>query len=254
VRISDCDIVAGDDAICLKTCLEYAAEGIGCEDITVIGCTITTTSGALVVGVEAQLPMRNIVFSSCVIRQSHRGLAVRLAERGDIENVLFSDITVETRFFHPGWWGRGEPIQVIAVPWTQNAGTIRNVRFRNIICRAENGVLVRSEGPGRIEGVVFDGVRVEIDRWSRWPGGHLDTRPSRGEPFPATPTDGFHLERARDVRLRDCEVVWTARPEDGRHALWAYDVEGLENRHFLGEAAHPHLQAVAEAALDEVNA
>jgi hypothetical protein len=44
------------------------------------------------------------------------------------------------------------------------------------------------------------------------------------------------------------------RPEDGRHALWAHDVEGLENRHFLGEAAHPHLRAVAGAALDEVNA
>lgn len=245
VRISDCDIVAGDDAICLKACLEYAAEGIGCEDVTVTGCTLTSTSGALVVGVEAQLPMRNIVFSSCVVRGSHRGLAVRLAEAGDIENVLFSDITVETRFFHPGWWGRGEPIQVVAVPWTENAGTIRNVRFRNILCRGESGVLVRSEDPGRIGGVVFDGVRVEIDRWSRWPGGHLDTRPRRGEPFPQCPTDGFHLERAHDVALRDCEVVWTARPQDGRHAVWAEEVTGLEIRDLRGDAVRPDLPAVA---------
>jgi len=156
---------------------------------------------------EAQTPIRNVVFSSCVIRQSHRGLAVRLSEGGDIENVLFNDITVETRFFHPGWWGRGEPIQVIAVPWTENAGTVRNVHFRNILCRSENGVLVRAEGPGRIEGVHFDGVRVELDRLSRWPGGHLDTRPRRGEALPTTPTDGFHLECADDVQLRDREVV-----------------------------------------------
>lgn len=239
VRISDCDIVAGDDAICLKTCLEHTWDGAVCEDVTVTGCTITTTSGALVLGVEAQTPIRNVVFSSCVIRQSHRGLAVRLAESGDIENVLFSDITIETRYFHPGWWGRGEPIQVIAVPWTENAGTIRNLRFRNILCRSENGVLVRSEGPGRIQGVYFDGVRVELDRWSSWPGGHLDTRPSLGEPFPAVPTDGFHLDRAEDVRLRDCEVVWASPLEEGRHALWARDVEGLVNRGFRGESAHP---------------
>lgn len=226
VRVSDCDIVAGDDAICLKTCLEHTWDGAVCEDVTVTGCTITTTSAALVLGVEAQTPVRNVVFSSCVIRSSHRGLAVRLGEGGDIENVLFSDITVETRFFHPGWWGRGEPIQVVAVPWTEHCGTIRNIRFRNIVCRSENGVFVRSEGPG-----------------------HLDARPRRDALFPPTPTDGFHLDRAVDVRLHDCEVVWASSPDDGRHALWAHDIQGLVNRDFRGESAHPdRFGAVQETA------
>lgn len=248
VRISDCDIVAGDDAICLKACLEHTWDGAVCEDITVTGCTITTTSGALVVGVEAQTAIRNVVFSSCVIRQSHRGLAVRLAEGGDIENVLFSDVIVETRFFDSAWWGRGEPIQVIAVPWTENAGTVRNIRFRNILCRSENGVLVRSEGGGRIDGVYFDGVRVELDRWSRWPGGHLDTRPRQAEAFPEEPTDGFHLDGASNVQLRNCEVVWASSPEDGRHALWARDVEGLVTSNFRGESAHPDRFSAVELA------
>lgn len=247
VRISDCDIVAGDDAICLKSCLEHTGtdreSAPVCEDVTVTGCTITTTSSALIAGVEAQSKIRNVVFSSCVIRQSARGLAVRLAEGGDIENVLFSDITVETRFFHEGWWGRGEPIAVMAVPWTENCGTIRNVRFHNILCRSENGVLVIAQEPGRIEGLVFDGVRVEIDRWSRWAGGHADLRPRRAEAFPAMPTDAFHLENAHDVRLRDCEVVWTATPDDGRHALYAEGCTDLDNRDFRGAAAHAGQQA-----------
>lgn len=247
VRISDCDIVAGDDAICLKSCLEHTGArpdgGPYCEDVTVTGCTITTTSSALIVGVEAQTDIRNVVFSSCVIRNSSRGLAVRLAEGGDIENVLFSDIIVETRFFHEGWWGRGEPIAVMAVPWTEHCGTIRNVRFRNILCRSENGVLVLAQQPGAIDGVVLDGVRVEIDRWSRWPGGHGDLRPRRAEPFPEMPTDGFRLENAHGVRLRDCEVVWADRPDDARHALSATGCPGLVNDDFRGEAAHPERHA-----------
>ncbi|MFR9727372.1 glycoside hydrolase family 28 protein [Streptomyces sp. MS19] len=252
VRVSDCDIVAGDDAICLKTCLEHTGAVTDrvpvCEDVTVTGCTITTTSSALIVGVENQTAIRNVVFSSCVVRQSARGLAVRNGEGGDMENILFSDIIVETRFFHSGWWGRGEPIAIMGIPWTDNCGTIRNIRFRNILCRSENGVLVRAEDPGTIEGLVFDGVRVEIDRWSRWPGGHADLRPRRAENFPGLPTDGFHLENVHDVTLRDCEVVWTARPDDGRHALYAEKCTGLVNRDFRGEAAHPdRFDAVATA-------
>ncbi|MDT0323077.1 glycoside hydrolase family 28 protein [Streptomyces millisiae] len=243
VRISDCDIVAGDDAICLKACLE-TVENAGereavCEDVTVTGCTITTTSSALIAGVEDQTAIRNVVFSSCVIRQSARGLAVRLAEGGEVANVLFSDIVVETRFFHSGWWGRGEPIAIMAVPWTDRCGTIRNVRVRNVLCRSENGVLVLAQEPGAIEGLVLEGVRVEIDRWSRWEGGHADLRPRRAEPFPAMPTDAFHLENVQGAVLRDCEVVWTRRPDDGRHALYAENCPGLVNRDFRGEAAHP---------------
>ncbi|WP_147472774.1 glycoside hydrolase family 28 protein [Streptomyces triticirhizae] len=243
VRISDCDIVAGDDAICLKTCLEHTREATDeervCEDVTVTGCTITTTSSALILGVEAQTPIRNVVFSSCVIRNSARGIAVRLAEGGDIENVLFSDIVIETRFFHEGWWGRGEPIAIMAVPWRDRCGTIRNVRVRNVLCRSENGVLVHAQQPGAIEDIVLEGVRVEIDRWSRWEGGHGDFRPRRAEDFPKMPTDAFRLENASRVQLRDCEVVWAKRPEDGRHALYAENCPGLTNRDFRGEAAHP---------------
>ncbi|MEJ3652979.1 glycosyl hydrolase family 28 protein [Actinomycetes bacterium KLBMP 9759] len=199
VRISDCDIVAGDDGISLKTCREYADEGIGCEDVTVTGCTITTTSSALVVGAEVQLPMRNIVFSSCVVRQSNRGLAVRLTEHSDIENVLFSDITVETRFFHPGWWGRGEPIQVIAVPCAQSAGhrAQRPVPQHPLPLRERRAGAVGGSWPHRGTGVRRcpgrDRPVVEL-------AGRAPRRPAdHGRPVPGRP-DGRFPHRARRRR------------------------------------------------------
>ncbi len=121
VRIVGCHIVSGDDCICLKTCEETAAWGGPCENVVVTGCTLVSTSSALIVGAECREPMRNIIFDSCVIKSSHRGLAIHLSEGSDVENVLFSNMIVETRIFHERWWGRGEPIYITAIPWTRSA-------------------------------------------------------------------------------------------------------------------------------------
>jgi polygalacturonase len=63
----------------------------------VTNCTIVTKSSALVVGVEANAPLRNITFSNCVIRNSNRGLSVNLGEDSVFENITFSNIFIETR-------------------------------------------------------------------------------------------------------------------------------------------------------------
>ena len=125
VRISDCDIDCGDDAISLKTCDEYPQYG-PCTDVTVTGCTLASRSSALVVGVDVSAPIRNVVFSSCVVRQAHRGLSVGVgtSAHGQVENVLFSDIVVTTRYHSPRWWGGAEPIVVRAAPGTtRSAGS-----------------------------------------------------------------------------------------------------------------------------------
>ena len=141
VRISDCEIASGDDAISLKTCEEFS--GLGpTEDVVITNCTLQSTSSAVVVGVDAVEPIRNVVVSNCVIRSSHRGLSVNLGQEGDFENILFADCIVETRHFHRDWWGNGEPIYVAAFPWHEKVGTMRNVRFRNILARAETGAFI----------------------------------------------------------------------------------------------------------------
>lgn len=241
VRISDCHIVCGDDCIALKACQE--SEGMGaCENITVIGCTLISTSSALVVGCECRSPMRNVIFDSCVVQASHRGLAIHLSEECDVENILFSNMIVETRIFHEGWWGRGEPIYVVALPWTaeHTVGTVRRVRFTNVLARSESGVVVVGTESRNIEELLFENVCVELDRWSKWSGGRLDLRPNPGEPMPASPTNGFLFRNARDVTVRNCSVVWgKSRAEEFRHALLAENVEGLTLEGFRGTSALP---------------
>jgi len=244
VRISDCEISCGDDAISLKTCEEFPDLG-PTEDITITNCTLQSTSSAVVVGVDAIADIRNVVVSNCVIRSSHRGLAVNLGQEGNFENILFSHCIVETRHFDRGWWGHGEPIYVNVGAWHDAVGRLRNVRFRNILCRSENGAYIGSDAPGLISGVVLDGVRIELDRWSRWPAGEYDRRPtSNGPEVYAHPTSGIHIDTATDVTLRNCEVVWAGADPAFAHAVEAVDVEDLVIENLRGTAARPDLEPV----------
>ena len=246
-RVSNCHIVSGDDCIVLKTCQETAAWGETCENIVVNNCTLMSTSIALCVGVECRAPMRDIVFDSCVIKGSHRGVAVRLGEGSDIENVIFSNMVIETRRFHPAWWGSGEPICLSAVPWDseRGIGRVRNIRFVNLLCRSETGVYLEGWTPDRVQDILFENVRVELARYTKWPGARYDRRPCPSdwannpeEGFLLQPTDGFCLRNAQNVTLRNCEVRWGENPaEEYRHALSSAGVSGLRLENFQGQAA-----------------
>lgn len=95
VHISDCDIEDGDDGIVV----------LGGERITVANCTLSSRSAAVRVGFAGG-EIRDCVFANLVIFDSNRGLAVNVRGAGSIENVLFSDIVIQTRLVTGHWWGR----------------------------------------------------------------------------------------------------------------------------------------------------
>ena len=241
VRVANCHIEAGDDCICLKARPEHA--GLGpCENITVTGCTLVSTSAALCIGCEACEPIRDVVFDSCVIRNSHRGLIIHLSHEADVDNVIFSNMIVETRIFHDKWWGRGEPVYIVALPWTaqDRIGRIRNVRITNVLAHSENGVVIEGFAKDRVENILLENVRVELNKTSKHAGGRQDFRPCPGIEMPERPTSGFMIHQATNVTLRHCEVAWGSKlPDYYHHALWAKDVDRLKLEDFQGDSAHP---------------
>ncbi len=241
VRISNCYIVAGDDCICLKTCDNTGDFG-PCENITVTGCTLISTSTALMVGCEVHAPIRNVVFDSCTIQFSNRGLGIHMSHENNIENIIFSNIIVETRLFDSDWWGRAEPIYVCLAPWeiTDRIGHVRHVRFSNILCKGENGIFVYASEADHIHDIVFDNVRMEMNKWSKWEGGRQDIRPCVGDGLPTHANSAFYLHNADGVILRDCHAAWgNNRPDYYQRALEAINVKHLKLENFDGEAAHP---------------
>lgn len=240
-RISDCYLECGDDCIVMKT-TNVMGEFGPCENITVTGCTLVSKSFALNIGCETHAPMRDMVFDSLVVKSSHRGVGIHLSHECDVENIIFSNMVIETQFYDGSWWGRAEPLYVVAVPWTDEdtVGVVRNIRFSNILCRGENGVHVYGWEPDRIVDLVFDNVRMEINKTTDWPAGFQDMRPWPGEDFPEHHVSGFLLKNATKVTLRDCAVHWGENlVDDYRYALDTDTIKGLRMIRFEGEAAHP---------------
>ena len=180
VHISNCDLVCGDDAICI-TSVESRKGGV-CENVTVSNCTMSSRSAGVRVGYGPN-PIRNCVFENLVIRNSNRGLGLFVRQEGSIENVLFNNIVIQTRLHTGHWWGKGEPIHLSVLPERKsntNLGRIRNVVFANILAESETGVVIWAQEPGRIEDVTFNQVRLHLRKspLGESYGGNIDLRPA----------------------------------------------------------------------------
>jgi hypothetical protein len=248
VRVANCHIDTADDGIVIKNTPNFADYGRS-ENITVTGCTIASRSCALKLD-EAYAPpgIRNVVFDACVIFRSNRGLCIQSRDAGDIENVLFSNITIETRLQPAKWWGAAEPIHVSHFPRAADTklGHVRHIRFTGILCKGESGIYLRGCEQQPIEDVVFDNVRVEIAKTGDVPGGFYDDRPNGflpGGEFKGIYTNtiaGIGAEYVRGLTLRDTRVVWSGRlPDYYGAALETRHVEGLQLEQFSGKSARP---------------
>ncbi|MDR1061461.1 MAG: hypothetical protein LBL83_09715 [Clostridiales bacterium] len=269
VRVCNSHFESGDDCIVLKT-MNTSGNGVPCENVAVSNCTMTSRSFAINLGCEVSAPIRNCVFENIAIVNSHRGIGVHQSRESVIENVLFSNITVETRHFDPDWWGAGEPIYVVSIPWTpeDTVGPVRNIRFSHIMCRSEGGALIYGDAGSVVDNVVLDDVWINMEKFTDEPGGRMDLRPAEGSRSPLeaeifeSEIAAFRVHNAQNVTLRNCGVSWAGdggggggngncgggagnggasagkRPRWYGYALDADQAENLRVENFRGEHAH----------------
>lgn len=241
VRIADCDITAGDDGICLKASAMFPDAG-PCSDVTVTGTTITSGSSALKLGSGGSADIRNLVVTGCVITDSNRGIAMQNRDGRLYENLVFSDLVIETRFYPGEWWGAAEPIHISNLPrrrGQQSGGEVRGVTFSNIRCKSESGIFLYGAPGSPIRDIVLQNVDVEIAKSGPNPGGFYDLRPSWDNATVARQTiQGIHAEGVEGLALRDVDVEFTS-PLDASYgsALLTRRVTGLDASRFRGRAA-----------------
>lgn len=238
VRIERCHIVAADDCIVLKNTAQFTKYG-PCENIEIRDCRLESVSAAFKIGSESHGDFRRVLVRDCVIERSNRGLALQLRDTGVVEDVEFRNIRVETRRFAPVFWGAGEAIYVTAVPRSRDTvgNELRNVRFHDIHCEGENGLVVYGDPGGRIRDVTFERVHLGIVRRTEWPPGLFDLRPCpRGLlPAGATPAGDdtpwgrpalraptvVSIEGAEGIRFADCTYRLCGRETAAWKPLWA---------------------------------
>ncbi|MCD7755043.1 MAG: glycosyl hydrolase family 28 protein [Firmicutes bacterium] len=202
VRISNCHIECADDGIVFKNTAAAMQYG-PCENITVTNCTICTTSSAFKFGSESEADFRNIVVENCVVTRANRGISLQLRDKGNIENVAFHNIAIQTHLFKKEvFWGQSEPIAITVLPRKADTavGKVRNVSFTGIQCDGENGILLYGNVPGAISGITFDHVSVSLRAITEHEKGHHDLRPAYGYDYTE---QGLHYVYAHNVSGAD---------------------------------------------------
>ena len=230
VRILGCHITCADDCICLKTSKGNAEYG-PCENIIIADCTLTSTSAAIKIGTEGVGDFRNVTVHDCIISKSNRGLSIQIRDGGNVENVTFSNCTIETRRFCSDWWGTAEPITITCFRRDENtvAGHIKNIRYFNITCKGENGVLIYSSPENPIENVVFENCNIHLEKTSKWDCGKYDLRPCVDYGIEEICNSAFFIRNAKNVRIEKTNVTWGKNPyEHYKHALDSLNVKSLE--------------------------
>jgi polygalacturonase len=204
---------------------------------------IRTEDSGLKIGTETTGDIEDVVFERCRILSASRGLTIQLRDEGSVSNIIFRDIRFTARCHADPWWGRGEAISFTALPRANGAplGAIENVLVENVTGKAENSARINGTPASHIRGVRFENVAVTLDRWTKYPGGVFDNRPTKVlEPVEKHGNPGFSVRWADDVVLKNCAVHWGRhRPEYFTSALEAGEVTGLSLTGFKGSAAHP---------------
>ena len=214
VRITGCHIECADDCICLKTTngnREYGPT----ENVIVSDCTLISTSAAIKIGTEGVGDFKNIDIHNCIVSRSNRGISIQIRDGGNVENVSFSNISIETRRFSEDWWGTAEPIAITCFDRDENtsAGKIKNIRFSNINCKGENGILVHSTEKNRIENLLFENVSVTLSKSSKWPCGLYDLRPCLEYGVINQKNSPVYMRYADNVTFRNCNFSFEKTSE-----------------------------------------
>ena len=236
VIIADCDIRAGDDAIAV----------VSTSDVKVTNCSLYSRSCGIRVGYNGfnDNNSGNLLFDNIRIYGSNRGVGIFQRRGGNISNMLFSNMIIDTRLYPGQWWGHGEPIHISALPGlgSKVVGTLSNIRFTNILARGEQGILLYGSDESELRDIRFDNVQLTIvaGRLTDVYGGNFDLRavndPRQGifkHDIPA-----FFARHVDGLTVRGLDVRWEgALPDWFTNAVYCEKFSRLTLEDFRGKAA-----------------
>lgn len=259
VTISDCRIFAGDDAIIVTGFGNLPLPGgdftgIACgnktgysENVAVTNCVLSSRSACVRVG-YGNHPIRGLVFNNLVMFASNRGIGIFSRDDSYIENVMFNNITINTRLHAGDWWGKGEPIHISAINSTENGnpGRIKNIRISNIVASGEAGIVIWGDPESIIENVTLDNVQLQVHKgkFTDTFGGNFDLRPSWPPEKRVFKHDipGLYAGYVRNLDIEDFEMIWgPSLPDFFTYAIEVELSDKVTLHGFKGSSAIPAL-------------
>ncbi len=252
VRVSNCYINSGDDAICLKSLSPDEA----CRDITISNCIVSSNASGIKIGTESAGTFEDITIQNCVVFDTRvDAISLMTVDGARLERVSISNITARNIkgaaiFIRLGTRNR---------PYRKNA-SVNTPGLRDVLIENVQGTRISGFGcsvtglPGaELENIVLRRINLEFEGGNR--ALDLDNRTQkdsgrsslsyeavmqeinrdipekaeaypRGEMFGRLPAYGFYLRHVRNITLDQVRLRFAE--EDFRPAVVGDNVEHLE--------------------------
>lgn len=168
VRIKDCDIYSGDDALCFKT----TSSTMACSNIVVTGLRLRSNQGAIKMGTESMAPFENITISNCYIYDTNNGgIKLLTVDGAHLRNVQISDIEM-VNVRTPMLIRLGSRLSVFrkGKDSQQTTGTLENVVIKNVKAQAAakaqltppSGILITGVPGHYITNLTLENININL--------------------------------------------------------------------------------------------
>jgi hypothetical protein len=228
VRIANCDIDAGDDAIVLK-----ATTNSPCRDVVVTNCVLSTLCNAFKLGTESSGGFDNIVFSNSAIYDTElAGIALEAVDGGELRRVSISNIVMRNTKY-PIFLRLGNRARPITGQTPQpGVGSFSGVMIRGVIAEASSpfGCLIAGLPDHPIEDVTLEDIQLNMPGAGTAlpPGQQIPERPAaypEAGMFGPLPASGVYCRHVRSLSLN--RITLRTSSPDPRPAVLADDADGL---------------------------
>jgi len=238
VRIKDCDIYSGDDALCFKT----TSSKMACSNIVVTGLRLRSNQGAIKMGTESMAPFENISISGCYIYDTNNGgIKLLTVDGAHLRNVQITDINM-VNVRTPMLIRLGSRLSVFrkGKDSQQQTGTLENVAIKNVKAQAAakaqltppSGILITGVPGHYITDLTLENIHINLAG-----GGTLENArqqvPEAVDKYPEVKTFGPLVPAygiwARHVKgLKLVNITFTLDSNDRRPAFICEDGKDLE--------------------------
>jgi len=237
VKITDCDIDSGDDAICIKTTSPKPT-----YNVTVSDCNLKSDWGALKFGTESMGDMRNIDIRRCKIHDTKGGgIKILSVDGANISNIVIDSLEMNNVDM-PIFVRLGKRLRTYRYAEKQKVGTINDISISNVNAKSANlqdsrvspptGIFITGTPNHKIGKLSFKNINIVLPG-----GGKLKHKnsivPEDVERYPefsffgVLPSYGLMARHVKELNFEN-HNFWIEN-EDERPDILISDVEDFNN-------------------------
>lgn len=238
VRIRNCDIVSGDDALVFKT----TSSKMACRDIEVSGLRLKSNQAGIKMGTESMAPFENIKISDCHIYDTKNGgIKLLTVDGAHLRNIEISNITME-EVRTPMLFRLGSRLSVFrkGQDTKQTTGTFENVVIKNVKAKAADsaqlkppsGILITGVPGHYITNLTLENIEIDLlGTGTAVQSRHAvpeakDQYPEIKTFGPIIPAYGIWARHVKGLKLKN--ITFRLRNNDVRPALICEDGTDIE--------------------------